>query len=33
MAGIGSTEIIIIAVVLIILFGGPKLIEFAREKE
>lgn len=28
--GIGSTEIIIVAVVLLVLFGGKKLPEFAK---
>lgn len=30
MAGIGTTEIIIIAVVLLVLFGGKKLPELAK---
>ncbi len=30
MPGIGSTEIILIAVVLLVLFGSQKLVEFAR---
>ena len=30
MPGIGSTEIILIAIVLLVLFGSQKVIEFAR---